>query len=157
MSLTYFNIVNRLKNIKLENKPIIIFELENIITYNNGNINLNLFEIYKYINQSNISIVIITTIYGNEYNIYNIKKKLDVYKIPYTLIYFLKEGKTDIESFKNKSLESLIKQQYNIVGILCSKHDFVYKKYTENCFKINVYEMKNILYTIIEESTDEES
>jgi hypothetical protein len=154
MTLTYFDIVNRLKNIKLQKKPAIIFELENIIMYNN-NINLNLFEIYNYIKYFNIATIVISNKQATNYNIYTIKKILDEYNIPYTFLYLLKEGRTDIESFKTKALENLIKQEYNIHGILCSKDESIYKKYTENYFQINIYEMKNILYTIIEE--DEES
>jgi hypothetical protein len=156
MSISYFNILNKIKNNNFKNDNVIIFELENIIIDRNNNINQNLLEIYNYIKKMHISSIIISTKYGNDINICNIKNIIDKNKIPYKLVYFMKEGKYDTQSFKTKVLNSLISQKYNILTVLCEKDESIYKNYTCNCFEINIYEMKNLLYTIIEEDEEDE-
>lgn len=150
MSKSYFNIFNKIKKIKIKNNPTIIIELEDIIIDINNNINLNLQIIYDYITKYNIKLIIISIIYGNIENISNIKKILNNYKIPYELIYFLKEGRIDIENYKIKSLENIISKKYNIISVICS-NKYIYDKYTKNCIELDIYTLKDILYTIYED------
>ena len=143
--------INLLTSLELGKNPCIIFNIDNTLIHEDGQLLSDIVNIYNYALQINIKIFIITNRNGLSQEIIdNTLLELKNNNLgSYEAIYFKKYEQRN-DSFKINSRKNIISKGYNIILCIGSTDTDIYGEFTGIPIKIPIY-IKNKLEVIKEE------
>ena len=110
--------INIVTNSEITVNPGVIFDIDNTLIDNNGNVIEQTLLFYKYLKMKNINVFFITSRPGIEEGIkYTIEQleSLGIRKGDYESLYFIKPNKIDVFKFKLDARHSIVNRGFNII------------------------------------------
>ena len=112
-------VIRTLDRLKLPSKPVIVFDIDNILLDSAKTIIYPIFNIYNYARMLNITIAIITSRFGTKSIVEDTIKELKSNGIDTDgFLYFRNPSKIDYLKFKNSARANIVKRGYNIIMTL---------------------------------------
>ena len=112
-------VIRTLDRLKLPSKPVIVFDIDNILLDSAKTIIYPIFNIYNYARMLNITIAIITSRFGTQSVVKDTIKELKSNGIDTDgFLYFRNPSKIDYLKFKNSARANIVKRGYNIIMTL---------------------------------------
>jgi predicted secreted acid phosphatase len=110
--------IHIVSNSDITDNPGVIFDIDNTLFDNDGNVIEQTLLFYKYLKMKNVNIFFITSRPGIEEGIKYTIDQLDsigITKNQYESMYFIKPNKTDVFKFKLDARYSIFKRGFNII------------------------------------------
>lgn len=144
--------INLLTSLELGKNSCIIFNIDNTLIHEDGQLLTDIVNIYNYALQLDIKIFIITNRNGSSQEIIDttLLELKNNNLNSYEAIYFKKYENRNDSSFKINSRKNIISKGYNIILCIGSNDTDIYGEFTGIPVKIPIY-IKNILEVIKEE------